>query len=132
MKDAILLAARMTGNVGMIEACTLKDARVKLRAIAKLHNESEEDAAKRTGLVGWLCYLAREHPPAFAQLLAKVLPLQIKLEANEMVTYRSTAEVLQEIQAMKLPLDRILPLLADMTGPVIDADPVDDDEDDDA
>ena len=104
----------------------------KLKAVAKLYDESEEDAAKRGGLVGWLCYLAREHPPAFAHLLAKVLPLQIKLEANEMVTYRSTAEVLQEIQAMKLPLDRIMPLLADMTGPTIDAELVEDDEDQDA
>jgi hypothetical protein len=134
LKDAIMLASRLTGDVSLIEARSLKNARAKLKAIAALYNETEEDAAKRGGLVGWLCYLAREHPQSFASLLAKVLPLQLKLEANELVTYQSMDDIQRDIRAMKLPLRRLMPLLADMTGTIIEGqrvDASDDDEQDD-
>ena len=70
-------------------------SKARLKAIAALYEESEEDAAKRAGLVGYLCYLARNHPRSYVSLLARVLPLQIKMEAHETVNYRSTQEILQ-------------------------------------
>ena len=90
LKDAVMVAARLTGDVDLIPARTIKADKARLKAIAALYEESEEDAAKRAGLVGYLCYLARNHPRTYASLLARVLPLQIKMEAHETVIYRST------------------------------------------
>jgi hypothetical protein len=115
LKDAVMVAARLTGDVDLIPARTIKADKARLEAIAALYEESEEDAAKRAGLVGYLCYLARNHPRSYASLLARVLPLQIKMEAHETVIYRSTQEILQSIKEMRLPLKRLMPLLIDMS-----------------
>ena len=110
-----MVAARLTGDVDLIPARTIKADKARLKAIAALYEESEEDAAKRAGLVGYLCYLARNHPRSYASLLARVLPLQIKMEAHETVIYRSTQEILQSIKEKRLPLKRLMPLLIGMS-----------------
>ena len=52
LKDAVMVAARLTGDVDLIPVRTIKADKARLKAIAALYEESEEDAAKRAGLVG--------------------------------------------------------------------------------
>lgn len=54
LKEAIIMAAELVGD------------------------PRNEDG--KTGLVEYCVFLAEEHPPVFAQLLGKVLPLQIKTD----------------------------------------------------
>lgn len=68
LKEAVLLAAELEGDVSLQQFTTT----------TALHRESDEAAAKRGGLVGYLRYVAREHPPSFVTLLNRVLPLQVQ------------------------------------------------------
>jgi hypothetical protein len=76
-----------------------------------LYGESEEETAKRGGLVGYLRFLAREHPQAFATLLGKVLPLQVRVEARTETIYRTVSEVREELERRGIPLEAVAPLL---------------------
>lgn len=49
----------------------LKDAIIKAAVAAG------EDRSGKDGLVGYCTFLAKEEPKAFAQLLGKVLPMQV-------------------------------------------------------
>lgn len=46
-------------------------------AILKAAEEAGADQAGKDGLVGYLTFLAKDHPQPFATLLGKVLPLQV-------------------------------------------------------
>ncbi len=46
-------------------------------AIIKAAETSGEDKSGKGGLIGYCTFLAKEEPKAFAQLLGKVLPMQI-------------------------------------------------------
>lgn len=60
LKDAILLAAELEGDV------SLQD----VKNSALLYRESDKEAAKkRGGLLGYLRYIARVHPQSFVGLL---------------------------------------------------------------
>jgi hypothetical protein len=63
------------------------------------------------GLVGYLRFVAREYPPAFVSLLARALPQQVLVHAQTEVTYRSVAEIGDEMASRGFPLDEIAPLL---------------------
>src|SRR5689334_20855466 len=57
LREAVLLAAELEGDVS-------------LQPLKKgTCGESEEEAAKRGGLVGYLRFLARKHPQAFTTLV---------------------------------------------------------------
>ena len=46
-------------------------------AILKAAEATGEDQAGKAGLTGYCTYLAKDEPKAFAQLLGKVLPIQV-------------------------------------------------------
>jgi hypothetical protein len=100
LKEAILLAAELEGDVSL--------QRLKKTAV---YGESEEEAAKRGGLVGYLRFVARKHPQAFTTLLGKVLPLQVRVEARTETIYRTVSEVREELERRGIPLEAVAPLL---------------------
>lgn len=61
---------RPKGSVNKTTAL-LKDA------ILKAAEATGEDQAGKDGLIGYCVFLAKEEPKAFAQLLGKVMPMQI-------------------------------------------------------
>jgi hypothetical protein len=84
LKEAVLMAAQQTGDPGM-----------------RGHD----------GLVGYLRFVAREYPPAFVSLLARVLPQQVLVNAHAEVTYRNIAEIEDEMASLGFPIEDIAPLL---------------------
>ena len=63
----------------------------------------------RDGLVGYLRFVARKYPPAFLPLLVRVLPLQVRVDAE--IVYRTIAEIDSEMASLGFPIDEIGPLL---------------------
>jgi hypothetical protein len=100
LKEAVLLAAELEGDISLQH----------LKKTA-LYAESEEEAAKRGGLVGYLRFLARKHPQAFTTLLGKVLPLQVRVEARTETICRTVNEVRQELERRGIPLEAVAALL---------------------
>jgi hypothetical protein len=113
LREAVLLAAELEGDVSLQP---LKKA--------ALCGASDEEVAKRGGLVGYLRFLARKHPQAFTTLLGKVLPLQVRVEARTETIYRTVSEVRAELERRGIPLEAVAPLLieADKTEPEDDDD----------
>ena len=108
LKEAILLAAELEGDVSLQE----------FKKSADRYRETDVEAAKRGGLVGYLRYLARKHPQSFAALLGRVLPMQVRVDARTETVYRSVAEVQSELQRRGLTLEAIAPLL--IKGPSLE------------
>jgi hypothetical protein len=98
LKEAILLAAELEGDQD-------------LRTTARLNNETDEEIAKRGGLVGYLRWQARNHPAPFASLLGRVLPMQVRVDAHTDVTYRTVAEVERDMAARGFAVADLAPLL---------------------
>ena len=101
LKEAVLLAAELEGDVSLQQFTTT----------TALHRESDEAAAKRGGLVGYLRYVAREHPPSFVTLLNRVLPLQVRVDARSQTVVRTVSEIREEMARRGVPLEAVLPLL---------------------
>jgi hypothetical protein len=112
LKDAILLAG-----------CVAGDRLVELEIIERhardaAENDSPESAGelkqaveKHGPLVGYLSWLALGYPNVFGPLLGRVLPLQVRIDSHKEVVYRTVEEIQQDIDALKLPMDRLAPLL---------------------
>ena len=109
LKEAILLAAELEGDQD-------------LRKTARLNGETDEEIAKRGGLVGYLRWQARNHPAPFSSLLGRVLPMQVRVDAHTDVTYRTVAEVGRDMAARGFAI-------ADVAQLWIEAHPVEDCED---
>jgi hypothetical protein len=77
LKEAVLLAAELEGDISL----------QAFKSAAALHRENDQEAAIRGGLVGYLRFLAREHPPVFATLLARSCPCKF---ASKRATKQST------------------------------------------
>ena len=86
----------------------------------KLLKEAIELAAERTGdptnggrggLVEYLCFLAREFPPTFASLLARALPLQVQLDGQTEVIYRTVEEIDRDIASRGFSIQELGQLL---------------------
>ena len=73
-------------------------------------------------MVGYLRWVARNHPAAFCSMLGKLLPLQVNNDARQEVIYRTVEEVQEEIMKLRLPLRRVLPLIAEDVGRRLDDD----------
>jgi hypothetical protein len=92
LKEAILRAAELEGDV------SLKDL--------------ENSPLERGGLVGYLRYIARNYPEKFvASLLARVLPMQVSIDARSETVCRTVSEVKEEMARRGIPLDAVAPLL---------------------
>lgn len=98
LKEAILLAAELEGDQD-------------LRTTARLNSETDGESAKRGGLVGYLRWVARNHPATFAGLLGRVLPMQVRVDAHADVTYRTVAEVERDMAARGFAVADLAPLL---------------------
>jgi hypothetical protein len=98
LKEAILLAAELEGDQD-------------LRTTARLKSETDEEIAKRGGLVGYLRWIARNHPAPYASLLGRVLPMQVRVDARTDVTYRTVAEVERDMAARGFAVADIAQLL---------------------
>ena len=77
----------------------------------QLHRESDKEAVKRGGLVGYLRYVAREYPQSFVTLLNCVLPLQVRVDARSQTVVRTVSEIREEMARRAAPLEAVLPLL---------------------
>jgi hypothetical protein len=112
LKDAILLAGSVTAErFVMREIIELSKTEALDKDGQRVAGELEECVEENGALVGYLSWLAEHHPTAYASLLAKVLPLQVKIDSHKTVEYRSVEEIQRDIDALKLPMDRIAPLL---------------------
>jgi hypothetical protein len=101
LKEAVLLAAELEGDVSLQE----------FKTAAQLHREGDLEAAKRGGLVGYLRYVARYHPPSFVTLLGRVLPLQVRVDARTESVIRTVGEIREEMARRGVPLEAVVPLL---------------------
>lgn len=67
---------------GRVKGTPNKTTALLKDAIIKAAEASGEDKTGKGGLVGYCTFLAKEEPKAFAQLLGKVLPMQITGEGD--------------------------------------------------
>lgn len=104
LKDAILLAGQLEGDVA------LQTGEVK-----KMYSEVDAETVKRGGLVGYLRWLARNHPQVYGSLLARAMPLQIKVDAFTQTVYSSVDEVREELVRKGVSLEAVRVLLEDGT-----------------
>jgi hypothetical protein len=90
LKEAILLAAQQVGDL----------------------NERGRD-----GLVGYLRFLACNYPQAYVSLLGRVLPLQVRVDGQTEVTYRTVVEVEREMASRGFPIEEVTRLLTQAAQP---------------
>lgn len=103
LKEAVLLAAELEGDVSL----------QGFKRAAQLHQETDQEAAKRGGLVGYLRYVARKHPQSFVTLLNCVLPLQVRVDAHSQTVVRTVSEIREAMARRGVPLEAVVPLLID-------------------
>jgi hypothetical protein len=113
LKDAILLAGCVAGG-RLVEREI-----IERRARDAAENDSPESAGElkqaveeNGSLVGYLSWLALEHPTAYAPLLGRVLPLQIRVDSPKDRVYRTVEEIKREIRA-RVPRHVLESLLID-------------------
>lgn len=105
LKEAILHAASLVGEPKPIYS-RKKDGKI----IAWISTGNEE-------LVGYLKFLALEHPAVFGQLLGKVLPLQVHAKIDETVEFVDARErVRVKIENLSQRLEGTIDSLAADSG----------------
>jgi hypothetical protein len=115
LKDALLIAGAVTGDrFVMREIIESSKAEALDKDGQRIAGELEELVEEHGPLIGYLSWMAEYHVSAYASLLGRVLPMQIKVDSHKTVVYKSVEEVQREIEKLKLPLDRIMPLLFDV------------------
>ena len=62
-------------------------------AILKAAEATGEDQEGKAGLVGYCTFLAKDEPKAFAQLLGKVLPIQVHGDPDAPITGKVTLTI---------------------------------------
>lgn len=65
-------------------------------AILKAAENVGDPAKEKGGLVGYCEYLARDEPKAFAQLIGKILPMQVEGEVGVTVIRKTVYETKPE------------------------------------
>jgi hypothetical protein len=83
----------------------------------------------RNGLFLYLKKVAKKQPSVFMPILARLLPLQVESQQTSKteVTYRSVAEIRQELIKRGVPVDTIYPALTDETDKADKTDKTDED-----
>jgi hypothetical protein len=89
LKDALLMAAELEGD----------------------YHYRKRQIQENDGLVGFLRWAARKELPSFLSLLGRVLPMQVKMNTEQAVVYRSLEEIQHDIDELNVPLERLAPLL---------------------
>lgn len=64
-------------GMGRVKGTPNKTTALLKDAILKAAEAAGEDGSGKAGLIGYCTFLAKEEPKAFAQLLGKVMPLQV-------------------------------------------------------
>jgi hypothetical protein len=84
-----------------------------VRATAFLAAQQTGDPKKRGrgGLLGYMRFIARDYPPVFFSMLVRGQPLQVRVDAQTEIIYRSIAEIESEMASRGFPIDEIGPLL---------------------
>ena len=112
LKDAILLGGQ--AGVSMLVQREIVE-RAKDESLKKdgerVAGELEQCVAENGALVGYIAWLSINHPNAYAALLGRVLPFQVKVDSHKEVVYRTVEEIQRDIDALKIPMDRLAPLL---------------------
>jgi hypothetical protein len=73
------------------------------------------------GIVSYFEWCATEHPPAYLALVGRILPMQRENEdRNSKVPYKTVKEAQQALRDRGLPVERIYPLLVDLTQEDVD------------
>ena len=88
LKEAILMAGEDVGN-----------------------KRADEAKQERKGLVSYLEWVAIKHPPAYVQLLARVMSTQIETSTKQSEPYKTVEELQQALRDRGLPVERIYPML---------------------
>jgi hypothetical protein len=68
---------------GRVKGTPNKTTALLKDAIIKAAEAAGSDKAGKGGLIGYCTFLAKDEPKAFAQLLGKVMPLQITGEGED-------------------------------------------------
>jgi hypothetical protein len=91
-----------------------KNTRV-LREAVLLAAAAAGSEKRRNGLFLYLKKVAKRQPAVFMPVLARLLPLQVESQqtSKTKVTYRSVAELRQELIKRGVPVDTIFPALTD-------------------
>jgi hypothetical protein len=98
VKEAILEAGEIVGNELTIEA-----------------------PSGELGLVGYICFLARDYPPVYGSLLGRVLPLQVeRIDRDADVRYKTAQEIMKELQDRGVEPKPYFPRLEQADVDVID------------
>ena len=72
---------------------------------------ADEAKQERKGLVSYLEWVAIKHPPAYVQLLARVMSTQIETSTKQSESYKTVEELQQALRDRGLPVERIYPML---------------------
>ena len=89
LKDALILAAEACGDLSGIYREDLSEMGIE-------HGEQ--------GLVGYLKWVAKVHPKSFISILAKLLPIQHRVDSFSETVYRSVEELQHEVSQRGLNL----------------------------
>ena len=112
LKDALLLAGAVTGDrFAVREIIESSKAEALDQDGQRIAGELEELVEEHGALVGYLSWLAEHYPAVYGSLLGRVLPLQVKIDSHKDIVYKTVEEIQQEIADLKLPMDRLAPLL---------------------
>ena len=112
LKDALLLAGAVTGDrFAEREIIASSKAEALDHDGQRIAGELEECVEEHGALVGYLSWLAEHHPSVYGSLLGRVLPMQVKVDSHKDMVYKTVEEIQQEIADLKLPMDRLAPLL---------------------
>jgi len=121
-------SGRRPGQLGATTRI-LKEAAI-LAAEAAAEKVGTTQKEKKAGLVGYLTYVAVQHPPAFMSLLCKLVPDQLRMELQEesktTVVFTSREDVVKELQDRGIP-HRVIPFL-NKEPEIIDAETIDHDK----
>ena len=116
LKNALLIAGAVTGDRFVAREIIESSKKEALDHDGmRIAGELEECVEQYGPLVGYLSWLAEHHPAAYASMLGKVLPLQIRVNLHKDIQYRTLADVQRDIDALSEPLRRIAPKLISMT-----------------
>ena len=119
LKDALLLAGSVAGDRLVEREIIERRARdAAENDLPESAGELKQAVEENGSLVGYLSWLALEHPTAYAPLLGRVLPLQIRVDSHKDIVYRTTEEIDRDFRALllRLPKDLIAPLLIEVIG----------------
>jgi hypothetical protein len=103
IKEAVLEAVSLEGEVS-----------IQPKDVATMLAETEEETAKRGGLVGYFRWLARNEPVVVGHILAKIMPTQVNVSAFNEDVYHSVEQVREEMIREGVSFDAVVAVIEDV------------------